>query len=243
LEDICGLIVLTKLSVSGIDQLPHNICRLTKLKNLELSFVETLPHEMGHALKQLKRLELEFWNLKYLPRSFTCCGAFPALICLNLNYCMNLVEFPEVDEGALPKLQTLGFYGCHSLKRLPLSLEFLTSLKNLRLSGCREKTLEHCYWRNCEKSLVWRRFNIIHPPWPVDNSRGSQSVAPQPPVRPVDNLRASQNRPSIPATPMSYLDKGKGKLDIELCELEVAEALLSLRYLPMHPSNIASSSR
>ncbi len=85
--------------------------------------------------------------------------------------------------------------------------------------------------------------SVPRPPRPVDNSRGSQSVAPRPPVRPVDNLRASQNRPSIPATPMSYLDKGKGKLDIELCELEVAEALLSLRYLPMHPSNIASSSR
>ncbi len=78
---------------------------------------------------------------------------------------------------------------------------------------------------------------------PVDNPRGFQPVAPRPPVRPVDNLRASQNRSSIPATPMSYLDKGKGKLDIELCELEVADQLLNLRYLPMHPSNIASSSR
>ncbi|CAM6035889.1 unnamed protein product [Sphagnum compactum] len=85
--------------------------------------------------------------------------------------------------------------------------------------------------------------SVPRPPRPVDNPRGSQSVAPRPPVRPVDNLRASQNRPSIPATPMSNLDKGKGKLDIELCELEVAEQLLNLRYLPMHPSNIASSSR
>ncbi len=85
--------------------------------------------------------------------------------------------------------------------------------------------------------------SVPRPPRSVDNPRGSQSVAPRPPVRPVDTLRASQNRPSIPATPMSYLDKGKGKLDIELCELEVAEQLLNLRYLPMHPSNIASSSR
>ncbi len=85
--------------------------------------------------------------------------------------------------------------------------------------------------------------SVPRPLRPVDNSRGLQSVAPRPPVRPIDNLRASQNRPSIPATPMSYLDRGKGKLDIELCELEVAEQLLNLRYLPMHPSNIASSSR
>ncbi len=85
--------------------------------------------------------------------------------------------------------------------------------------------------------------SVPRPPRPVDYPRGLQSVAPRPPVRPVDNLRASQNRPSIPATPMTYLGKGKGKLDIELCELEVAEQLLNLRYLPMHPSNIASSSR
>ncbi len=85
--------------------------------------------------------------------------------------------------------------------------------------------------------------SVPRPLRPVDNPRGLQSVAPRPPVRPVDNLRASQNRPSIPATPMSYLDKGMGKLDIELCELEVAEQLLNLRYLPMHPSNVASSSR
>jgi len=113
LEDICGLILLTKLSLSGVYQLPHNINGLTKLKNLKL----------------------ESLHLKHLPKSFTCCGAFPALTYLNLNNCMNLVEFPEVDEGALPKLQTLDFYGCDSLKHLPLSLEFLTSLKNLRLSA------------------------------------------------------------------------------------------------------------
>ncbi len=85
--------------------------------------------------------------------------------------------------------------------------------------------------------------SVPRPPRPVDNPRGLQSVAPRPPVLPVDNLRASQNRLSIPATPMSYPDKGKGKQDIELCELQVAEQLLNLRYLPMHPSNIASSSR
>ncbi|KAH9543643.1 hypothetical protein CY35_13G076300 [Sphagnum magellanicum] len=170
LEDICGLILLTKLTVSGeIDQLPHNICRLTKLKHLEIEcdVIKTLPHEMPHAFKQLKWLELGCTELEYLPRSFTCCGAFPALIYLLLYCCVNLVEFPEVDEGALPKLQTLDFYDCYSLKRLPLSMEFLTSLKNLLLSGCNKTTLKDSCWRNCEKSLVWRRFNI-RPPRSVD---------------------------------------------------------------------------
>jgi len=162
LEDICGLIVLTKLSVSGeIHQLPHNINGVTKLKNLELKCrIVTLPHEMPHAFKQLKRLELECRTLKYLPRSFTSCGAFPALICLKLDDCESLVEFPEVDEGALPKLQTLNFRRCTSLKHLPLSLEILTSLRNLNFSFCELTTLKDSCRTNCEKSLVWRRFNI-----------------------------------------------------------------------------------
>jgi hypothetical protein len=41
-----------------------------------------------------------------------------------------------VDEGALPKLQTLDFTGCLSLGTLPLSLEVLSCLRNLILSDC-----------------------------------------------------------------------------------------------------------
>jgi len=167
LEDICGFVDLTELSMSGeiesVVELPHNISALTKLKYLELKFqyIETLPHEMAHAFKQLKQLDLgDCGYLNYLPRSFTCCGAFPALIRLQLNWCESLVEFPEVDEGALPKLRTLDFSGCYSLKSLPLSLEVLTSLKNLELSGCEQTTLKDSCRTNCEKSLVWRRFNI-----------------------------------------------------------------------------------
>jgi len=163
LEDICGFVDLTELSVSGgtqsVVKLPHNISALTKLKYLQFEYIETLPHEMSHTFKQLKQLDLGYcMNLEYLPRSFTCCGAFPALICLKLYFCVSLVEFPEVDEGALPKLRTLDFWCCNSLKHLPLSLEVLTSLNNLRLSCCEE--LKNSCRTNCEKSLVWRRFNI-----------------------------------------------------------------------------------
>jgi hypothetical protein len=82
---------------------------------------------MPHWFIQLQWLEI--WghkSLEYLPKSFTCHGAFPALI--NFQLCLlRLVEFPEVDEGALPKLQTLDFSGCLSLGTFPLSLELLTS--------------------------------------------------------------------------------------------------------------------
>jgi len=74
--------------------------------------------------------------------------------------CWRLVEFPEVDEGALPKLRILDFGYCDSLGSLPLSLEVLTSLRTLDLSGCEKTTLKDSCRTNCEKSSIWRRFDI-----------------------------------------------------------------------------------
>jgi hypothetical protein len=167
LEDICGLVALTELRISGetdpVVELPHNISALTKLKVLQLDLIlKTLPAEMPHWFIQLQRLEI--WShksLEYLPRSFTRHGAFPALI--NFQLCVpRLVEFPEVDEGALPKLQTLDFSGCLSLGTLPLSLEVLNCLSNLIFVGLQDcdLTLKDSCRTNCEKSSIWRRFDI-----------------------------------------------------------------------------------
>ncbi len=86
MEDICGLVVLTELSISGKsdpgEELPHNISALTKLKVLQLDLnLKSVPAEMPYWFIQLQELDLwDFESLEYLPRSFTCCGAFPALI-------------------------------------------------------------------------------------------------------------------------------------------------------------------
>jgi hypothetical protein len=166
LEDICGLVVLTELTICGKTgpqlELPHNISALTKLKvlHLELDEVKTLPAEMPYWFKQLQELELwGFESLDYLPSSFTCRGAFPALIRFQLYMCSTLVEFPEVHEGALPQLQTLDLSGCESLGTLPLSLELLTSLRNLLLWDCDLPLQDSCR-TNCEKSSIWSRFHI-----------------------------------------------------------------------------------
>jgi Leucine-rich repeat (LRR) protein len=164
LEDICGLVALTKLWISGMSgpevELPHNISALTKLKVLQLNLnLKSVPAEMPYWFIQLQRLEL--WNLRsleYLPRSFTRLGAFPALIKFYL-YLPGLVEFPEVDEGALPKLRILDFTGCSSLGSLPVSLEVLTSLRKLIFFNCAETVEDSCR-TNCEKSSIWRRFDI-----------------------------------------------------------------------------------
>jgi hypothetical protein len=163
MEDICGLGVLTELTIFGKRDravgLPHNICALTNLKILQLWLenVKILPAKMAYSLKQLQELYLYLDSLEYLPRSFTCCDAFPALILFRIM-CRSLVEFPEVDEGALPKLRRLGFHSCYSLETLPLSLEKLTSLRNLVVSDS-EKLNDSC-WRNCENSSIWRSFDI-----------------------------------------------------------------------------------
>ncbi len=166
LEDICGLAVLTKLTISGkMDggrELPHNISALTNLKILQLGHVnvKTLPAGMAYSLKQLKKLSLHYLEeLEYIPKSFTSCDAFPALIQFHITNCSSLVEFPEVDEGALPNLRSLQFFMCDSLGTLPLSLEKLISLRKMIVFYCGETMKDSCRI-NCEKSSIWRGLDI-----------------------------------------------------------------------------------
>jgi Leucine-rich repeat (LRR) protein len=147
LEEICGLAFLTELHICGVKKqavkLPHNITALTQLKYLNLCQlnIETLPAEMAYCFVQLQTLLLFELRFEYLPKSFTCCGAFPALINFGIEGCMCLVEFPEVDKGAMPKLELLDFTECRNLETLPLSLENLTGLQKLSLLDC-EQTLK-----------------------------------------------------------------------------------------------------
>ncbi len=146
LEDICELVVLTQLSICG-------------KKDPQLRR-EVLPLEMSSCFKQLQELDIwGFENLDYLPNSFTEHGAFPALIKFGLRGCEKLVKFPDVYEGALPKLRRLDFSACISLESLPLSLQFLTSLRELIVSEC-EDTLKDCCRTNCENSQIWSGFDI-----------------------------------------------------------------------------------
>ncbi|KAH9558269.1 hypothetical protein CY35_07G129200 [Sphagnum magellanicum] len=148
LKDICRLLLLTELTISA--------------EKLSLD-IKTLPANMSDRCIQLQELELCSSILKYLPRSFTHYGAFPALIRLNLS-CCNLVEFPEVDEGALPKLKTLDLTGCKSLTSIPDSLNFVTSLNKLIVVDCE--------WYVCEMSSTWKMRDISKNSSPVPlNSR------------------------------------------------------------------------
>jgi Leucine-rich repeat (LRR) protein len=168
LEDICGLSNLTELTIfaSANSVPPNNVSALTKLKLLQVWFnIKTLPAGLAYQCKQLQEIDLIFSHLVYLPTTFTLCGAFPALIRLQLYNCA-LVEFPEVNQGALPKLQTLDFTGSYNLESLPLSLELLTSLRRLIVTACTDKLKNSCRI-NCEKSTIWRKFNIQYSGGPI----------------------------------------------------------------------------
>jgi len=156
IEDIYKLSALTELSL-GVGKIPLNLSALKNLKilDLQLENVTSLPENFPYWWKQLQHLHIDnVLSLKYFPNSFTRRGAFPALIYLKIN-CTRLVEFPDVEDGALSKLRKLEFICCHSLKTLPLSLNCLTSLKKLVLYYCPQILYNSCM-QNCEKSPIWR---------------------------------------------------------------------------------------
>jgi hypothetical protein len=72
--------------------------------------------------------------------------------------CHKLVEFPKVDEGALPKLRTMQI-NSNSLQTLPLSLELLTNLRNLTIYNGIDK-LENSCRENWQQSTIWRKWNM-----------------------------------------------------------------------------------
>jgi disease resistance protein RPS2 len=154
-EDICKLLALTNLIVWEIVKVPRNISALSNLKILSLSLrkMRTLPTNMPHWCIQLQQLEIHCRSLKKFPKSFTLSGNFPALIKFQIR-CANVIKFPEVEAGALPKLRTLQFRDCDSLKTLPLSLKFLTSLKNLILEDCPEELEDFCI-PNFEQTTIY----------------------------------------------------------------------------------------
>jgi hypothetical protein len=82
-------------------------------------------------------------SIKELPQSYTRRGAFPALNLFILGQ-SKLLEFPEVEEGAMPKLQLLDFDDCIFLHTLPASISLLTSIQTIDLGSKNEKLITSC---------------------------------------------------------------------------------------------------
>jgi Leucine-rich repeat (LRR) protein len=131
-DAIQSMVCLEEIWVAFCTQikiLPSCIPLFSKLKVLKLdtlSSLESLP--ALNTLKLLSTLEIIQCKLiKKLPDSFTSSDAFPSLKKLDCS-CSGLVEFPEVEDGAMPKLQRL-YLNQTNIKSLPDTLIYLKNLK------------------------------------------------------------------------------------------------------------------
>jgi Leucine-rich repeat (LRR) protein len=80
-----------------------------------------------NTLKMLSTLTIwKCQSIKKLPNSFTSSDAFPSLKILDCS-ALGLVEFSEVEDGAMPKLQILNL-NCENMKKP----DTLINLKNLK---------------------------------------------------------------------------------------------------------------
>jgi hypothetical protein len=143
------------------------------------------------ALDTLPRLGSLVLNLsiKELPQSFTHGGAFPALTLFNLQQ-SKLVEFPEVEEGAMPKLQSLNFDGCEFLHTLPTSISFLTTIQTITLESKNEKLITSCK-TNFRNSIIWKSFIVDGKPL-IHGEEVSASLVP---MEGTTTVRGSDKRP------------------------------------------------
>jgi Leucine-rich repeat (LRR) protein len=129
---IQSMVHLEEFSVSCCQQikiLPSFITLFSKLKVLRLNWMSSLESLPAlNTLKMLSTLSITWCtSIKKLPESFTSSDAFPSLEVLDCAY-SGLVEFSEVEDGAMPKLQILNLKST-SIKSLPSTLIYLRNLK------------------------------------------------------------------------------------------------------------------
>jgi len=135
-DGIQSMVCLERFEVFSCTQikiLPSCILLFSKLKVLkliDLLALESLP--ALNTLKMLSTFHIVWCKLiKKLPDSFTSSDAFPSLKELNC-FSSGLVEFPEVEDGAMPKLQILNLDETH-IERLPDTLIYLKNLEVLHI--------------------------------------------------------------------------------------------------------------
>jgi len=109
--------------------LPSVVTLFSKLKVLKLDGMDSLESlPTLNTLKMLSTLSIrDCRSIKKLPDSFTSSDAFPSLKELDC-FGSGLVEFSEVEDGAMPNLQILNL-DTTSIKSLPNTLIYLKNLK------------------------------------------------------------------------------------------------------------------
>jgi Leucine-rich repeat (LRR) protein len=134
--------------------LPSFITLFSKLKVLDLRYMGSLENLPAlNTLKMLSILSIQGCRgIKKLPKSFTSADAFPNLEELNC-YGSGLVEFSEVEDGAMPKLRILSLLDT-SINSLPDTLIYLKNLKEVKIR-------QHQFDNLCKKFHNSWLFKII----------------------------------------------------------------------------------
>ncbi|XP_042491110.1 putative disease resistance protein At1g58400 [Macadamia integrifolia] len=110
-------------------------CSMESLTKLRLGFSFLSEEELSvlQFLPNLKNLTL--WRaceVKVIKKDFSKVGGFPKLQVL-LIASRNLLEWTEIEEGALPSLEFLRFHDCPRLMILPEGLQYVSTLKVLEM--------------------------------------------------------------------------------------------------------------
>lgn len=113
---------------------------LSNLKRIRLERVSLPSFDMTTLhMKNLQTISLVLCNVfeAFRNPTFDFSDAFPNLKEMNIDYCNDLVEFPNgiCDIGSLNKLCITN---CHKLSQLPQGIRNLVNLQVLRLASCVE---------------------------------------------------------------------------------------------------------
>ncbi|XP_042492919.1 putative disease resistance protein At1g50180 [Macadamia integrifolia] len=103
-----------------------------RLTELSLWFSSLGPNALATLEKLPNLMSLSLWERSYVGKKIECSTqGFPQLRILHTNR-LDIEEW-EIKEGALAKLNHLRIINCYKLKKIPMGLKFVVSLKVLEL--------------------------------------------------------------------------------------------------------------
>ena len=127
---LCGRLTEMPVWLGSMENLTRLVMTCSHLSENPTTILQLLPNlkylEMWRAYKG-KRMEREFFRA----------GGFPKFEHLTIAS-FKLVEWTEIEEGALPCLKQLYVSNCHELMVLPEGLQHVSTLQLLQLWGVQE---------------------------------------------------------------------------------------------------------
>jgi hypothetical protein len=117
-------------TVHGVDSLPQNISKLINLKRFETvwAYTKTIPKEICY-LPNLEVISFRNSNIEHIPMELY---SIKKLRELDLGY--TDVECFSSDIASLTSLEILNIESCQKVNSLPVELEALPSLKEIKIS-------------------------------------------------------------------------------------------------------------